>query len=197
MPSAVCFRTKERAAPTRNINLTDHLDRFVERQASSGQYSNASEIVRDALRLSAHVLGRDKRQAASQLWGRIPEGELDLRTRLAKWTTALRGGWLRPARPTFESPGGPLIGTLEGHTDSVNTVAITPDGQHAVSASDDRTLRIWDLASGATLRTLEGHTNSVSAVAITPDGQRAVSASDDGTIMSMRCCESSFTSLPS
>lgn len=37
--------------PTRNINLTDHLDRFVERQVASGRYSNASEIVRDALRL--------------------------------------------------------------------------------------------------------------------------------------------------
>lgn len=37
--------------PTRNINLTGHLDRFVERQVSSGRYSNASEIVRDALRL--------------------------------------------------------------------------------------------------------------------------------------------------
>ncbi len=37
--------------PTRNINLTDHFDTFVERQVSSGRYSNASEIVRDALRL--------------------------------------------------------------------------------------------------------------------------------------------------
>ncbi len=37
--------------PTRNINLTEHLDQFVERQVSSGRYSNASEIVREALRL--------------------------------------------------------------------------------------------------------------------------------------------------
>ena len=37
--------------PTRNINLTEHFDRFVEHQVSSGRYSNASEIVRDALRL--------------------------------------------------------------------------------------------------------------------------------------------------
>jgi antitoxin ParD1/3/4 len=37
--------------PTRNINLTEHLDDFVQRQVSSGRYSNASEIVRDALRL--------------------------------------------------------------------------------------------------------------------------------------------------
>jgi antitoxin ParD1/3/4 len=37
--------------PTRNINLTEHLDHFVERQVSSGRYSNASEIVREASRL--------------------------------------------------------------------------------------------------------------------------------------------------
>jgi antitoxin ParD1/3/4 len=37
--------------PTRSINLTEHFDEFVERQVSSGRYSNASEIVRDALRL--------------------------------------------------------------------------------------------------------------------------------------------------
>jgi antitoxin ParD1/3/4 len=37
--------------PTRNINLTEHLDAFVERHVSSGRYGNASEIVREALRL--------------------------------------------------------------------------------------------------------------------------------------------------
>jgi len=37
--------------PTRNINLTERLDRFVASQVASGRYSNASEIVRDALRL--------------------------------------------------------------------------------------------------------------------------------------------------
>ena len=35
---------------------------------------------------------------------------------------------------------------------------MTPDGRRAVSASDDQTLRLWDLESGQTLRTLEGHT---------------------------------------
>jgi antitoxin ParD1/3/4 len=36
--------------PTRNINLTEHLNDFVARQVASGRYSNASEIVREALR---------------------------------------------------------------------------------------------------------------------------------------------------
>jgi antitoxin ParD1/3/4 len=37
--------------PTRNINLTDHLDRFVETEIGSGRYGNASEVVREGLRL--------------------------------------------------------------------------------------------------------------------------------------------------
>ena len=37
--------------PTRNISLTKHFDQFVQRQISSGRYGNASEVVREGLRL--------------------------------------------------------------------------------------------------------------------------------------------------
>ena len=36
---------------------------------------------------------------------------------------------------------------------------MTPDGQRAVSASDDHTLKVWDLASGRELHTLTGHSD--------------------------------------
>ena len=72
--------------------------------------------------------------------------------------------------------------SLEGHTDWVHGVAVTPDGQRAVSASSDQTLKVWELETGRALRTLEGHSYSVYGVAVTPDGQRAVSASYDQTL---------------
>ena len=56
------------------------------------------------------------------------------------------------------------------------------DGQRAVSASQDKTLKVWELASGRELCTLSGHTDSVTAVAVTGDGRRAVSASEDQTL---------------
>ena len=59
---------------------------------------------------------------------------------------------------------------------------MTPDGRRVVSASDDQTLKVWDLASGRAVATLEGHTAWVSACAVTPDGRRVVSASDDKTL---------------
>ena len=51
------------------------------------------------------------------------------------------------------------------------------DGRLAVSASDDQTLKVWDLDSGRELRTLQGHTGWVHGVALSGDGRLAVSAS--------------------
>ena len=89
---------------------------------------------------------------------------------------------LLPRFGSFTAPGGPLLRTLAGHADVVMAVAVTPDGRQAVSASQDRTLKVWDLASGAELRTLAGHAEWVTAVAVTPDGRQAVSASQDRTL---------------
>jgi WD40 repeat protein len=72
--------------------------------------------------------------------------------------------------------------TLEGHTDGVKELSVTSDGQRAVSAFRDGTVRVWDLHKGRLLHTLEGHTGWVWGVSMTPDGQRAVSASEDGTV---------------
>ena len=53
-------------------------------------------------------------------------------------------------------PAPELVRTLEGHSAAVSGVAVTPDGKRAVSASDDNTLKVWDLETGRALRTLEG-----------------------------------------
>jgi WD40 repeat protein/serine/threonine protein kinase len=69
------------------------------------------------------------------------------------------------------------IRTMEGHTNGVYSVAITPDGRYAVSGNGDKTLSMWELETGECIRTMEGHTAQVTSVAITPDGQYAVSGS--------------------
>jgi WD40 repeat protein len=71
---------------------------------------------------------------------------------------------------------------LEGHSDSINAVTITPDGKLAVSASKDETLKVWDLQTGECRRTLRGHRDRVTSLAVTTDGKLAVSASIDKTI---------------
>ena len=51
--------------------------------------------------------------------------------------------------------------TLTGHGKSVTSVAFSPDGKQIVSASGDRTVRVWDAESREPLRTLVGHDESV------------------------------------
>ena len=63
--------------------------------------------------------------------------------------------------------GTPLLRTLEGHSLSVQGLAVSEDGRRAISASEDYTLRVWDLETGRTLRILAGHTASVERVAMT------------------------------
>jgi WD40 repeat protein len=64
----------------------------------------------------------------------------------------------------------------------VRAVAITPDGRQAVSGAEDRTLRVWDLTTGAELHILTGHAAWVQVVAVTPDGRLVISGAHDKTL---------------
>ncbi|MEZ2236515.1 protein kinase, partial [Microcoleus sp.] len=75
-----------------------------------------------------------------------------------------------------------LVKTLTDHSNWVFSAAISPDGQTLVSGSRDKTIKIWNLATGNLIRTLSGHSNYVYSVAISPDGQTLVSGSRDKTI---------------
>jgi antitoxin ParD1/3/4 len=67
--------------PTRNVSLTDHFDKFVERSVKSGQYLNASEVVREGLRLLEHKAQEDRlkldrlREAADAGFRAIDQGK--------------------------------------------------------------------------------------------------------------------------
>jgi WD40 repeat protein len=69
---------------------------------------------------------------------------------------------------------------LEGHTDTVWSVAYSPDGQHIISGSKDKTIRIWNAETGSAVgKPLEGRTGAVRSVAYSPDGQHIISGSYD------------------
>jgi len=76
----------------------------------------------------------------------------------------------------------PIRLTIKGHAGPVYGVALSEDGRMAISASADRTLKVWEVASGRMLHTLADHTDAVTSVAISGDGRLAVSGSWDGTV---------------
>jgi len=71
---------------------------------------------------------------------------------------------------------------LTGHNHFVQDVVISSDGQFALSASWDKTLRLWDLNSGTTTRRFVGHEKDVLSVSFSPDNRQIVSGSRDKTI---------------
>ena len=75
-----------------------------------------------------------------------------------------------------------MLTTLTGHTGSVKSVVFSPDGTILASGSHDRTLRLWDTATGYTRQTLIGHTRAVTSVAFSPDGTILTSGSEDNTL---------------
>ena len=74
------------------------------------------------------------------------------------------------------------ISVLRGHTAAIYSATFSPDGCRIVSASRDKTVRIWNAATGECIRTLEGHTWYVNSASFSPDGHRIVSASEDNTV---------------
>jgi guanine nucleotide-binding protein subunit beta-2-like 1 protein len=71
---------------------------------------------------------------------------------------------------------------LRGHSHFVEDIAISRDGEFAISASWDHTLRLWDLSTGETRATFVGHEKDVLSVAFSEDNSKIVSGGRDRSI---------------
>jgi WD40 repeat protein len=71
---------------------------------------------------------------------------------------------------------------LTGHTDVILDLAFHPDGKWLATASYDRTVKIWDLATGRDVRTLRDHSDAVYGLAFSPDGKWLASAAADRAV---------------
>ncbi|MCI0743558.1 MAG: WD40 repeat domain-containing protein [Gemmataceae bacterium] len=77
---------------------------------------------------------------------------------------------------------GAPVRTITGHADSISALALSADRQFLVSASSDKTLKLWDLRTGLARKTFAGHEGNVTSVAFSPDFKWIISASSDRTL---------------
>ena len=78
--------------------------------------------------------------------------------------------------------GGGCLRALDGHTSRVSSVSVRPDGKLAVSGSEDKTLRVWDLETGVCLA-IAWTPAPITALALTPVLGRVIAGTSTGEVL--------------
>lgn len=102
----------------------------------------------------------------------------------------LSGAWDKTLK-LWDISSGKLIRTFTANS-QINTVALSPDGEYALSGSGfdilsflskiETTLKLWKVSNGKELRTMQGHLKQINSVCFSPDGKFALSGSSDNTL---------------
>lgn len=96
----------------------------------------------------------------------------DLQTDILKYT--FRGHPVEIWDPTLQ--------IIQSEKHIISAIAVTPNSQYLASASNDCTIKVWDLNAGTLKHTLSGHIDPVNTIAVTSDGKYVISGSDDCTV---------------
>ncbi|KAK7582833.1 hypothetical protein V3481_012131 [Fusarium oxysporum f. sp. vasinfectum] len=141
--------------------------------------SSLSDFLADAVRfLQAHfsVINEAPLQIYSSALTFAPKRSIIRKTfenRIPEWLTV----W-----PQVKEDWDACLLTLEGHSDNVNSVVFSHDSTMLASASEDKTVRIWDLKTGKCERVLEGHIGWVNSLVFSNNSTMVASASEDKTV---------------
>ena len=76
----------------------------------------------------------------------------------------------------------PEIFVQLGHWGQSFSISLSPDGRFAMSGGQDKTVRLWDVATGREVRVFQGHLDNVVSVSFSPDGRFALSADWSGVV---------------
>jgi len=76
---------------------------------------------------------------------------------------------------------------LIGHEGEISKVSFNPQGNKIITASSDRTCRVWDVETGDCLQVLEGHTDEIFSAAFNYEGDTIITGSKDNTCRIWKC----------
>ena len=97
------------------------------------------------------------------------------------FVVAVGGGGDSPGDVRLYRNDCTLVHTFKGHTDYTRA-AVTPDGQHIISGSGDKRVKVWSVTTKSLVSTCVRHTADVGAVAAMPDSHHFLSGSEDGAV---------------
>jgi WD40 repeat protein len=145
--------------------------------------TTALELTHDAIDLSANALTRDAPgHLMSQLWGRLHTCPDPLVQRLLEHAEDLSAApWLRTLGVSLTTPNQRAGRILEGHLGPVFGIHITTDGTKVISASQDGTLRVWNIHTGTTEARLDAE--GVLAFDVSPDERTVVAGCENGKLI--------------
>ncbi len=75
-----------------------------------------------------------------------------------------------------------FLENLKHHNDAIKCLLLLKDGNTLASASQDKTIKLWNIKTGKLIKTLEGHTDCVNSLALLANGQM-ISASADKSLI--------------
>jgi len=145
----------------------------------AGEQHNVIQAFSKTLDKASFVLKENPELTFPQLYNRLQwhiDKNLLLKNKLAEERSRFKKPWLHLI--TRPSESSVLIRTFSGHTASITACVYSPDGKRILSASNDKTLKLWDVETGEEISTFKGHTIGMVACAFSPDGKRIVSAED-------------------
>jgi WD40 repeat protein len=106
----------------------------------------------------------------------------DLSTDGAKDLSGAPGGGKDTGNASGGAQGKGGVRVFESYSTGVYATAFSPDGRWFATGNKDKTIRVWEIATGRKVRTLTGHTGWVTSLAFSPDSRLLASASLSGAV---------------
>ncbi|XP_070532605.1 NACHT domain- and WD repeat-containing protein 1-like isoform X2 [Ptychodera flava] len=147
------------------------------------------KLLADCLQLSETALLRNPLELATQVVGRLndiirkdkpisigdPKKYPNMGRFMRQAKNAAIAGFI-PSVTCLTPPGDVMYDLLAGHTDVITAVTASMDGTIAMTASKDKTMKLWDFRTGRVTKTIEGTGDQIHAIRLCLNNMYAVTA---------------------